>query len=107
MYFSDEIYLVSEAHEKDELKQYKPRKKEVPVWCDLDSISGTETSGGGQNGHKRSARVTVHMEDYSGEKVVRYAGETPILEAGYYDVYRTFVKGDTIELYLTQKEGVR
>lgn len=107
MYFSDEIYLVSEVHEKDELKQYKTRKNEVHVWCDLDSVSGTETSGGGQNGHKRSARATVHIEDYSGEKIVRYPGGLPILEKGYYDVYRTYLVGDTIELYLTQKEGIQ
>lgn len=106
MYFSDEIYLVSEVHEKDELKQYQTSKKEISVWSDLESVSGIESSGGGQNGHKRSARATVHMEDYSGEAIVRYDGGL-ILEAGYYDVYRTFAKGDTIELYLVQKEGVR
>lgn len=65
MYFSDELYLVTETRKQNALKQFETTRSEVKVWCDLDSISGTETSGGGQNGHKRSARATVHMEDYS------------------------------------------
>lgn len=106
MYFSDEIYLVTEQREKDALKQFKITKTETGVWCDLSSVSGNETSGAGQNGHVSSARAIVHTEDYSGEKIARYDGSSTILKKGYYEIYRTYAKGDVVELYLTEKEGV-
>ncbi len=107
MYFSDEIFLVSEERKQDKLKQFEEIRKEISVWCDLTSVSGSEASSAGQNGHKVEARATIHVEDYNGEKVVHYTGENPLLHKGYYDVYRTYLVGGTIELYLQEKEGVR
>lgn len=107
MYFSDEIYLVKETRQQDDLKQFKSERTETHVWCDLTSVSGNETSAAGQNGHKAEGRAVVHVEDYAGEKIVRYDGGLLLLPAGYYEVYRTYFAGDTIELYLQEKEGVR
>lgn len=107
MYFSDEIYLVKETQEQDELKQFKPVRTETHTWCDLTSVSGTEVSEAGQNGHKAEARASVHVEDYGGEMIIRYEGGLPLIPAGYYEVYRTYLNGDTVELYLKEKEGVR
>lgn len=107
MNFSDELYLVTETREKNALRQFETTRSETSVWCDLTSISGQEVSTAGQNGHKAEARADVHTEDYAGQKIVRYPGGLPLIPAGYYEVYRTFLKGDVIELYLMEKEGVR
>lgn len=107
MQFSDEINLIEEVHGKDALNQYRAAFRRTTVWCDLTSVSGTETSNAGQNGHSAEARAVVHAEDYSGQKIVEYLGSDPILGAGLYDVYRTFKSGDCFELYLQQREGLK
>lgn len=107
MQFSDEINLVKEVHGKDSLNQYKATFVKTAVWCDLTSVTGSETSSAGQNGHNAEARAVVHAEDYSGQKIVEYLGSDPILSAGLYDVYRTYRSGDCFELYLTQREGLK
>ncbi len=107
MYFSDELYLVTETRKQNALKQFETTRSEVKVWCDMTSVSGKETSQAGQNGHKAEAKASIHVEDYSGQKIVRYPGGLPLVPAGYYDVYRIYLKGDIIELYLTEKEGIR
>lgn len=105
MYFSDEIYLVTETAAQDEINQFITEKKETAVWCDLTSITGNESVTAGQNGHKASGRAVVHMEDYSGETLIRYDGENVLLPAGYYDVYRTFFGVGFVELYLEKRAG--
>ena len=107
MQFSDEINLIKEVHGKDSLNQYKAAFVKTTVWCDLTSVTGSETSNAGQNGHNAEARAVVHAEDYSGQKIVEYLGSDPILSAGLYDVYRTYRSGDCFELYLTQREGLK
>lgn len=102
MYFSDEIFLVSEKWTQDEIKQYKNNLTEKSVWSDITSISGTESSVAGQNGHKAEARAIIHMEDYEGQTLVRCPEGIPLIKAGYYEVYRKYLTGDNIELYLKE-----
>ena len=106
MFFSDEIFLVKEIMKKDEIKQYIPQLVEEAVWSDLTSVSSSETSAAGQNGHKAEARAIVHIEDYKGQSIVRCPEGTPLITAGYYDVYRKYFLGDTVELYLKEKDGI-
>ena len=107
MYFSDELYLVTETRTQNDLKQFEIIRSESMVWCDIKSVSGKETPSPGESGHKVKARADIHVEDYSGQKIVRYPGGLPLIKAGYYEVYRTYLRGDVIELYLVEKEGVR
>ena len=107
MYFSDELYLVEETRKQDELKQFKTIRSEYMVSCDLNSVSAKEKSSAGVNGYKVEARADVHVEDYGGQKIVRCPEGTPLITPGYYDVYRSYLKGDIIELYLVEREGIR
>ena len=108
MLFSDELYLVKEERKQNDLKQYETVRTETKVFCDLNSVTGNEQMNeGGSDRMVQQAQAVVHMEDYRGEKVARYAGGNYWMPAGFYDVYRTYVNGDTIELYLIQREGVR
>ena len=106
MYFSDQIELLSEEWESDNLNQYENSFVSSTVWCDLTSISSNEQTAAGVNGHTASGRAIVHLEDYNHQKIVRYSEDNPVLPKGLYDVYRTFVSGDCIELYLIEREGL-
>lgn len=104
MYFSDVVNLVGITYSQDALLQYVEAETSREVFCDLGSVTGSESSNAGQNGIRASARAVVHTEDYSGETIVDYAGGS-VLPAGRYGVYRTYVNGDTVELYLEAKAG--
>lgn len=99
MYFSDEIVLIKRTYQGR-----TPIETERTVFCDVTSVTGTEDANARQNDMKPSARAAVHAEDYQGETLVQFAG-SPQLAAGRYTVYRTYFKGDAVELYLTMKKG--
>ena len=50
-------------------------------------------------GLRASAVVTVHTSDYNGQTVVELNGDRLA-------VYRTYKKGEDIELYVTEQKGV-
>lgn len=106
MYFSDEITLVTETKTQNALKQFVTSKTKKTVYCDLQSVSSTEEYNAGQGGHKSSGRAIVHTEDYSGQTLVEVVDGNEIMSAGPYDVYRRFLNGDTIELYLEERVGI-
>ena len=105
MYFSDEIDLVQDIRWKDRKGQYQTDREYKTVYCDLTSVTGQEEASAGQYGHTATARAIVHLEDYGGQKTVRIGDGVLWLKAGLYDIYRTYVNGDVIELYLMEKEG--
>ena len=102
MYFSDEITLLGETYTKDTINQLVPVTVERTVYGDITSVTGSENASAGQIGVKAEARAVVHIEDYSGERHLRYSGG-PQLKSGTYTVYRTYVSGDCMELYLTEE----
>ena len=104
MYFSDEIFLISETRVKNEFNQYETRRKERGVWSDLGSISSKEQSNAGQIGHIAQAKAVVHIEDYELEHLVRIPDGTKVLRSGIYEVYRTFEHAGRVELYLKEKQ---
>lgn len=106
MYFSDELILVTEAETQNALKQFVKSKTEKSVYCDLQSVSSTEEYNAGQGGHKSSGRAIVHAEDYSGQTLVKVVDGNSIVKAGSYDVYRRFISGDNVELYLEERVGI-
>lgn len=99
MYFSDELKLIKRTYSGS-----TPVETERTVFGDISSVTGTEDANARQNSIKPSARAAVHAEDYQGETLVQYGGSLQ-LAAGRYTVYRTYFKGDTVELYLTLKKG--
>ena len=105
MYFSDQIFLIKESRIKNEFNQYKTIKSEHSCWCDLASISSSEQTNAGQNGHIATAKAILHLEDYEFEKLVRIPEGTRVLESGIYEVYRTYEHCGRIELYLKEKNG--
>lgn len=96
---SSVIYLVKETHQQNDYgvieTTYTPRK----VYADVTSVSSREWFDGGRNGLNPEYRMTMFFYDYSGEEIVEYNGVQ-------YAIYRTYEKGDLIELYVQKKQGV-
>lgn len=102
MYFSDEIGLLAVTYTYDDIGQSIATETSKTVYCDLQSVSGNESSLAGQRGIHAEARAVMCKEDYSGEDRVRVGNDT-ILNPGTYTVYRTYYNDKTVELYLTEK----
>ena len=68
------------------------------VYAKVDSVTSAEFFEGGRNGLNPSLRFLVFTGDYHGEQIVRHAGMR-------YGVYRTYVRGDTTEVYVERKGG--
>ena len=62
------------------------------------SVTRAEFQAAGAQGLKPSMVVKVHDVDYHGEQLVEVGGVR-------YSVYRDYHKGETRELYVTQKGG--
>lgn len=96
---SSVIYLVEETHQQNDYgvieTTYTPRK----VYADVTSVSSREWFDGGRNGLNPEYRMTMFFYDYLGEEIVEYNGVQ-------YAIYRTYEKGDLIELYVQKKQGV-
>lgn len=63
------------------------------------SVTGTEWREAGRRGINAAVCLTTPRCNYQGEKIVEYEGMR-------YGVYRTYVAGDDIELYLEEKGGL-
>ncbi len=95
-------YLVSYVEgEQDEIGQEISLEKKRKVFCDVSSVSGSETFDAGRNNIVPECKVTIFAPEYESETVV-------ILDNTRYGVYRTYwdKKYDTMELYLSKKVGV-
>ena len=77
-----------------------PVRKEATteVWAELKSVTRAEFQAAGAMGLKPSLLVVVPDVDYHGETLVELGTER-------YSVYRDYRKGETRELYVTQKGG--
>ena len=69
------------------------------MWADLQSPSRAETAAAGAMGLKPSCTVVVHASDYTGQTIVEVAADKRLT------VYRTFKRGEDVELYVTEKAG--
>lgn len=68
------------------------------VFCTVSSLYMRDTYAAFQAGIKPAWKVSVFYGDYDGELTVEYNGIV-------YSVYRTYVDGDNIELYLRKDAG--
>ena len=71
------------------------------IICEVESIAQKEFFAASQQGFKPEYKLTVWADEYEGESIVIYNGET-------YKIYRTFRRNvDKMELYITRKAGVK
>lgn len=97
---SNVIQLIKIESQDDSLGQKIPVEIPRDVFCNIESISGTEWREVGQIGLHPEIKVTMFVYDYEGELIVKLNGMK-------YSVYRTYLgKNETIELYLEKKAGV-
>lgn len=68
------------------------------VFAKVDSVSASEFFDGGRNGLNPSLRFLVFDGDYHGEPIVEHEGLR-------YGVYRTYERGDQVEVYVERKGG--
>ena len=99
--YNDTIKLISETYEQDNLLQFITKRKETTVFCEVQSISKSEWYDAGRAGLKAQLKVVMPRINYSEEKLVEYNNKV-------YGIYRTYLPvGNTVELYLEEKAGVK
>lgn len=94
-----ECFLIKRGKTTDEngvLKDEIIYKK--PCFCTVSSLYMRDTYAAFQAGIKPAWKLSIFYGDYDNELTVEFEG----IE---YDVYRTYVDGDTIELYLRRDAG--
>ena len=96
MFFSDRVTLIAEKLDWDDIGNTVPAQP--VVWADVRSISRAEFAAAGAAGLKPSLMAVVHACDYCGQTRLRWEGLT-------LEVYRTYRRGDVVELYATEKRG--
>ena len=91
------ITLYSNTYTKNKYGVTVPGDQtKLDVFCQVRSISQTEFFEAGRNGLNPSFVFTVFAADYNNETLIEYEGLT-------YSVYRTYINGDYIELYVERK----
>ena len=96
------IELLKAYIEKDALKiEKKTVKINNVVIGEIKSVSRTEFHAAAKNGVKADIMAEIWSCEYSGENYARVEGATQI-----YSVYRTYVKGDKLEIYLTPVKNI-
>lgn len=94
------IKLLKSSYKSDELGNQIPTTTEKPVFAKIVSASSSEFWKAGQTGLGADYKAIIWRFEYSGEGKVKYKNTI-------YDVYRTYVVGDKIELYLRKAIGTQ
>lgn len=96
----DILILIAQKREQDENGVWRMSRTTRQVFCKVHSIRQSEFFAGGRNGLNPEFQFTVFGEDYEGESLCEYSGES-------YAIYRTFKApgNDYIELYVERKGG--
>ena len=92
------ITLLKSVYESDEIGNQVPIITEKPVFAKILSASSSEFWKAGQTGLGADYKAIIWNFEYDGESRVRYANTE-------YEIYRTYVVGDKIELYLRKALG--
>lgn len=93
------VTLIGKTYSFDDYGNQISTDTEKEVFAEIQSVSQTEFFEAGQTDFKAEYKVIIWDCEYSNERVIEYNNQQ-------YSVYRTFLKGDKIELYLSQKVGV-
>ncbi|MCR5404346.1 MAG: hypothetical protein K6E91_11100 [Butyrivibrio sp.] len=106
----DVLKLIGQTMTKNKYGVDEPTPEAKEIFCEVHSVSRSEVFEGGRNGLNPAFQFTIFAEEYEGESIVEYNGET-------YSVYRTYripssvyrtnqIPGtDYMELYVERKGG--
>ena len=94
------VTLIGKDHSFiDENGNEKTNRIETEIFGTLKSVGLREFAAASQMGLKPELMVEIWSFEYNGEEKIK-------LEEKLYSIYRTYQKGDRLELYLTQRSGV-
>ncbi|MDM5333432.1 phage head closure protein [Ureibacillus composti] len=96
--FKEVVKLISTSFTVDELFQEVEAKTEREVFADKRSASQSEFFNAGQIGLKPQYVFTIRLSEYADETELVYNGKT-------YSIYRTYEKGENIELHSEVRVG--
>lgn len=94
------IKLLTSVFEEDAIGNQKQTYTEKTVFARIVSASSTEFWKAGQTGLTADYKAIIWRFEYHGEGRVEYAGTI-------YEIYRTYVVGDKIELHLRKAIGTQ
>ena len=97
--FKEVVKLISKTFTVDEYFREIEVETERTIFADKQSVSQSEFFAAGQSGLKAQYRFTVRLSEYKGENELLFDGKR-------YAIYRTFEKGEDIELYCELRVGV-
>ena len=94
--------LIKETYTKDQIGQFVASLSQRTLLGERESVTRAEWSAAGQHGLQAEYKINMFADDYEGEKVLRMVVGSKTETFG---IYRTFRKGDRLELYLEWKVG--
>lgn len=92
------VSLIGTEYVPDSLGQQTEKTTKTTVYATRKSIGSNEFFKAGQAGLKPSFVVTIYNAEYDGQTKAEINGKI-------YYVYRTYIRKDMIELYLTERAG--
>lgn len=92
------IKLIAQSKAQDKYGVWRPTETIRQIYCNVNSISMSEFYEAGRNGLNPQYRFLVFQGDYENETMCEYEGLR-------YSIYRTYRRGDTVELYVERKGG--
>ena len=96
---NDVISLIGKTYEKDAkgvMRATDTLKENIP--CEVKSAGASEWFEGGRSGLNPTYKFIIHRIEYAQEETVIYEGER-------HKVYRTYIRGDDIELHAQKEKG--
>lgn len=99
MNLAEKITLLSIEYTQDDLGEWTETTSETDIFARVESITMNEFYQAGMQGFKPEYRMTVWMNEYSGQKILSYNDKI-------YTIYRSYRRDDgRIELYVTERKG--
>ena len=92
--------LIQKAFSSDDIGNQIPIETETLIYTTEKSMNRYDWAEAGRIGLNPSHLLVTAAVNYSGETEIDYEGER-------YSIYRTYQRGDEIELYLEKKGGVQ
>ena len=96
--FKDVIKLITVSFKLDELAQQIEVKNERTVFANKKNVSQSEFFNAGQVGLKPQYLFEIRLSEYGGEGELVFNNKS-------YSIYRTYEKGENIELYCEVRVG--
>ena len=100
MNLAEKIALISIEYTQDNIGEWTETRSETEVFALVESVSMSEFYQAGMQGFKPEFKMSVWMNEYSGQELISYNDKT-------YTIYRTYMvpDSDTIELYAERRGG--